>query len=83
MILPSMLTQIQDKPMIMALACDNNSTNSIELDPDSDDKDFYILRPEPNKRNPPHKFTLSQIKKKQYASTRSQPMMLEYILMLN
>ena len=43
------------------VACDNNSGKIFELDPDSDDQDFYILGPEPNKRKPPHMFT-SQIK---------------------
>ena len=28
------------------IACDNNPRNIIELDPDSDDQDFYILGPE-------------------------------------
>ena len=36
--------------------------NNIELDPDSDDQDFYILGPEPIKRKPPLMFTPSQIK---------------------
>ena len=36
--------------------------NIIELDPDSDDQDFYILGPEPIKRKPPLMFTPSQIK---------------------
>ena len=44
------------------IACDNNPRNIIELDPDSDDQDFYILGPEPNKRKPPLMFTPSQIK---------------------
>ena len=34
----------------------------IELDPDSDEQDFYILGPEPIKRKPPLMFTPSQIK---------------------
>ena len=33
------------------LTCDNNPRNIIELDPDSNDQDFYILGPEPIKRN--------------------------------
>ena len=41
---------------------DNNPNNSIELDPDFDDQNFYILSPEPNKRKPPLMFTPSQIK---------------------
>ena len=44
------------------ITCDNNSRNIIELDPDSDDQDFYNLGPEPNKRKPPLMFTPSQIK---------------------
>ena len=44
------------------ITCDNNPRNIIELDPDSDDQDFYILGPEPNKRKPPLMFTPSQIK---------------------
>ena len=32
------------------ITCDNNPKNIIELDPDSDDQDFYILGPEPIKR---------------------------------
>ena len=44
------------------ITCDNNPRNMIELDPDSDDQDFYILAPEPIKRKPPLMFTPSQIK---------------------
>ena len=44
------------------ITSDNNPRNIIELDPDSDDQDFYILRPEPIKRKPPLMFTPSQIK---------------------
>ena len=44
------------------ISCDNNPRNIIELDPDSDDQDFYILGPEPIKRKPPLMFTPSQIK---------------------
>ena len=44
------------------IACDNNPRNIIELDPDSDDQDFYILGPESIKRKPPLMFTPSQIK---------------------
>ena len=44
------------------ITCDNNPNNIIELDPDSDDQDFYILGPEPIKRKPPLMFTPSQIK---------------------
>ena len=42
--------------------CDNNPNNIIELDPESDDQDFYILSPEPIKRKSPLMFTPSQIK---------------------
>ena len=41
---------------------DNNPRNLFELDPDSDDQDFYILEPEPIKRKPPLMLTPSQIK---------------------
>ena len=44
------------------ITCDNNPRNIIELDPDSDNQDFYILGPEPNKRKPALMFTPSQIK---------------------
>ena len=43
-------------------ACDYNPRNILELDPDFDDQDFYILGPEPIKRKPPLTFTTSQIK---------------------
>ena len=43
-------------------ACDDNPRNIIELDPDSDDQDFYILGPELIKRKPSLMFTPSQIK---------------------
>ena len=43
------------------ITCDNNPRTIIELDPDSDDQDFYILRLEPIKRKPPLIFTISQI----------------------
>ena len=44
------------------ITCDNNPRSIIELDLDSDDQDFYILGPEPIKREPPLMFTPSQIK---------------------
>ena len=44
------------------ITCDINPRNIIELDPDSDDQDFYILGPEPIKRKPPLMFTNSEIK---------------------
>ena len=44
------------------IPCDNNPGNIIELDPDTDDQDFYILRPEPIKRKTPFMFTPNQIK---------------------
>ena len=46
----------------LMITCDNNPRNIIELDPDSDDQDFYLLGPEPIKRKPPLMFTPSQIK---------------------
>ena len=44
------------------ITCDNNPKNITELDPDSDDQDFYILSPEPITRKPPLMFTFSQMK---------------------
>ena len=44
------------------IACDKNPRNIIELEPDSDDQDFYILGPEPIKRKPLLVFTPPQIK---------------------
>ena len=44
-----------------SITCDMNPKNFIELDPDSDHQDFYILGPKPIKRKPPLMFTLSQI----------------------
>ena len=44
------------------ITCDNNPRNHIELDPDSDDQEFYILGPELFKHKPPQMFTTSQIK---------------------
>ena len=44
------------------IPCDNNSRNIIELDPDTDNQDFYILRREPIKRKPPLMFTPNLIK---------------------
>ena len=43
-------------------ACDNNPTNNIELDPDTDSHGFYILGPELIKRKPPLMFTPSRCK---------------------
>ena len=44
------------------ITCDNIPRYIIELDPDSDDQDVYILGPEPNKRKPPLMFTPSQLR---------------------
>ena len=44
------------------IAYDNNLRKIIELDPDTDDQDIYILGPEPFKQKPPLMFTPSQIK---------------------
>ena len=43
------------------IPCDNNPRNIIELDPDTDEQDFYILRPEPIKRKPSLMFTPEKI----------------------
>ena len=42
------------------VACENNPRNIIELDPDSDDQQFYIFGPEPIRRKPPLMLTPSQ-----------------------
>ena len=42
--------------------CDNNPRIIRELDPDTDDQDFSIVRLEPIKGKPPPKFTPNQIK---------------------
>ena len=47
---------------VTPITCDNNPRNFIELDPDSDDQNFYTLGPEPNKRKLPLMFTPSQFK---------------------
>ena len=44
------------------IECANNPQNIIELDPDSDDEDFYVLSPEPLKREAPQMYTPTQIK---------------------
>ena len=44
------------------ITCDNNPRNIIELDPDSDDQDVYLLGPEPIICKPSLMFTPSQIK---------------------
>ena len=38
------------------ITCDKIPRNIIELDPDSDEQDFYILGPELINRKPPLKF---------------------------
>ena len=44
------------------IECRNNPQNTIELDPDSVDEDFYVLTPEPLKREAPQMFEPTQIK---------------------
>ena len=44
------------------IECGNNPQNLIELDPDSDDEDFFVLTPEPLKREAPRMFKPTQIK---------------------
>ena len=64
------------------IACDNNPRNIIELDPDSDDQDFYIFGTEPIERKPPLMFLILNLKL-QYVQISLQHEMPEYILMLN
>ena len=45
------------------IECRNNPQNTIELDPDSDDEDFYVLTPERLKKEAPQLFKPTQIKK--------------------
>ena len=44
------------------IPCDNNPRNNIEVNLDTDDQVFYIVRQEPPKMNPPIMFTPNQIK---------------------
>ena len=44
------------------IECGNIPQNIIELDPDADDGDFYVLTPDPLKREPPQLFKPTQIK---------------------
>ena len=44
------------------IKCRNNPQNIIELDPDADDGDFYVLTPDPLKREAPQMFKPTQIK---------------------
>ena len=44
------------------IECGNNPQNIIELDPDTDDGDFYVLTPDPLKREAPQMFKPTQIK---------------------
>ena len=44
------------------IECGNIPRNTIELHPDADDRDFYVLTPDPLKREPPQMFKPTQIK---------------------
>ena len=44
------------------IECGNNPQNFIELDPDADDGDFYVLTPDPLKWEPPQMFKPTQIR---------------------
>ena len=44
------------------IECGNNPQNIIELDPDADYGDFYVLTPDPLKRKAPQMFKPTQIK---------------------
>ena len=44
------------------IECGNIPQNIIELDPDADDEDFYVLTPDQLKREPPEMFKPTQIK---------------------
>ena len=42
------------------IKCGNNPQNTIELDPDADDGDFYVLTPDPLQREAPQMFKPTQ-----------------------
>ena len=44
------------------IKCENNPQKIIQLDPDTDDGNFYVLTPDPLKREAPQMFKLTQIK---------------------
>ena len=44
------------------IECENNPQNNIELDPDTDNRDFYVLTPGPLKREAPQMFKPTQFK---------------------
>ena len=44
------------------IECGNNPQNIIEIDPDADDGDIYVLTPDPLKREPPQIIKPTQIK---------------------
>ena len=44
------------------IECGNNPQNIIHLDPDTDDGDFFVLTPDPLKREAPQRFKPTQIK---------------------
>ena len=44
------------------IECGNNPQIIIELDPDADDGECYVLTPDPLKREPPQMFKPTQIK---------------------
>ena len=43
------------------IECGNNPQNIFEIDPDTDDGDFYVLTPDPHKREAPQMFKPTQI----------------------
>ena len=44
------------------IECGNNPQNIIDLDPDTDDGDFFVLTPDSHKRETPKMFKPTQIK---------------------
>ena len=69
---------IQTYHFATSITCDINPRNNNELDFDSGDQDFYLLRPETIKRKPP--LMLHHLKLKlQYDLRHIQPKMLVYI----
>ena len=64
------------------IECGNNPQNIIELDPDSNDGDFYVLTPEPLKREAPQMFKPPKLKQRSLPK-HLPPKMLVYTQMQN
>ena len=65
------------------IECGNIPQNIMELDPDADDGDFYVLTPDPLKREPPQMFKPTQIKTTitPYSFTNVMPLLKRIVLL--